>query len=182
MRRRIGVLAVIGAACGALAVGGFGVLGAGAAPTNQGTIKIFDGDKELPANDPKADCGFTVRGIEFEANEQGIVVTIEGQGGENVAGTGSFAQTVNADANGDWSTSEIVNLPSGMYKANANDGEGGGDKNKVFRVECVPEVPTTQAPPETKPPVTAAPPTTAAAPKVTPTAPAPVAAAPRVTG
>jgi hypothetical protein len=150
MRKRLAIFSVIGATMAALAVGGFGFLAtAGAQPSNEGTIKIFDGDKELPANDPKAGCDFTVRGIGFEANETDIVVTIEGQGGPNVAGSGSFAQTVNADANGDWSTSNIHNFPSGMYKANANDGEGGGDKNKVFRVECVPEVPTTEAPPVT---------------------------------
>jgi hypothetical protein len=179
MRRRFGAFSVVGATLAALALG-FGVLGvAGAAPSNQGTIKIFDGDKELPANDPKAGCDFTVRGIEFEANEQGIVVTIEGQGGPNVAGPGSFAQTVNADANGDWSTSNIHNFPEGMYKANANDGEGGGDKNKVFRVECAPVTPPTQ-PPQTSPPgeEAAPPPPGAAAPPAGPAAapPAPPAA------
>jgi len=131
-----------------------GVLGmvtlAGSAPSNAGTIKIFDGDKELPANDPKA-CNPEVRGLEFEANETGIVVTIEGQGGPNVGGPSTFTGTFDADALGDFTTG-VITLEPGQYKANANDGEGGGDKNKVFRVECV--TPPTTVPPTTAPPTT----------------------------
>ncbi|HLM17845.1 MAG TPA: hypothetical protein VK549_08495, partial [Acidimicrobiia bacterium] len=84
-----------------------------------------------------------------------------------------------------------ITLASGMYKANSEDGEGGGDKNKVFKVECAP-VTTTTTPvttPETKPPVTTPetkPPVTA--PKVVPQAPAApsgpsaVVVVPRLTG
>jgi hypothetical protein len=144
MRRRLAIFSVI-AATAALAMGGLGVVGAGA-DTNTGTIKIFDQTKNLPANEPKPNCEFTVEGLFFDAGEK-VDVHIEGQGGPNVAGTGTFDETVTTDAEGAFSTS-LITLPDGMYKANADDGEGGGDKNKVFTVgPCPPEVPVTPTQP-----------------------------------
>jgi hypothetical protein len=143
MRRRsllvsIAVLALLG---GVLA-------GIGSAGTNAGTVKIFDGDKELPANDPKV-CGpFTVRGLNFDPGEN-VAIEIVGHGGPN-AGTGSFSATVLVLGDGTFTTGPI-SLPIGMYKLDSDDGEGGGDKNKVFKVECA-EPPPEEPPPEEPPP------------------------------
>ena len=133
---------LVALAGGTLAFSGAAVVGAGI-DTNSGTVKIFDGDKELPANDPKVCGAFEVRGLGFDADEQDIAVDIVGQGGPN-AGTGSFSGSFDADANGDFSTGPI-SLSPGMYKLDSEDGEGGGDKNKVFKVECEP----TPTPPTT---------------------------------
>jgi hypothetical protein len=163
-RRRLGFFAVICGTLMALAVGGFGLVGAGA-QTNTGTIKIFDATKDLPANEPKPNCPFLVVGENFDPNEE-VTVDIEGQGGPN-SGPGEFHGVFTTDSSGFFQSSPIT-LPSGMYKANSEDGEGGGDKNKVFKVECPPEVP----------PTTAGPPTTAAAPPGPAAAPPGAAAAP----
>jgi hypothetical protein len=182
MRRRFGVFAVIVAALAALTVGGFSVFaGAGAQqPGNNGTIKIFDGDKELPANDPKAGCDFTVRGLNFDPGDL-VDVHIDGQGGPNVAGPGVFDQAdILVLPDGSWSTVNIHDFPDGQYKVDADDGKPGGEKHKVFRVECgaIPLPTTTTA----AAPTTAAPVTTAPKAPAAPQAPVAVAAAPRVTG
>jgi hypothetical protein len=179
MRRMIGIFAVIAATMTALVVGGLGVIGAGA-QTNHGTVKIFDGDKELPANDPKV-CGpFTVQGLNFDAVEQ-VTVDIVGHGGPN-AGPGTFHGVFTTNQSGAFSSSPIT-LPEGMYKLDSEDGEGGGDKNKVFKVECPPEVPPTQPPetkpPETKPPETKPPETKPPETKSVPPPPSGPAAAPK---
>jgi len=138
MRHKTGIVSVIAALAMATLSLGAGSVSAQTDPqTNTGTIKIFDGDKELPANDPKVCDAFTVQGLGFDATED-VRVTIVGQGGPE-AGTGSFDQTVVTDAEGSFATAPIT-LPGGMYLANADDGEGGGDKNKVFKVECAPIV------------------------------------------
>ena len=199
MRRRFAIFSVIGATLATLAVGSFGVLGAGAQQGNSGTVKIFDGDKELPANDPKV-CGpFTVQGLNFDAGEQ-VTVDIVGHGGPN-SGPGEYHNVFTTNQNGAFSSSPI-NLPEGMYKLNSEDGEGGGDKNKVFKIECAPvttttttttvpkttttTVPktTTTTPPETKPKQPEAKPTPPEALTVVPPAraPSPVREAPVFTG
>jgi hypothetical protein len=119
------------------------------AQTNAGTVKLFDGDKELPANDPKV-CGpFTVRGLNFEAGES-VAISIVGHGGPN-AGPGSFNATVTVGGDGAFATAPIT-LAEGMYKLDSEDGEGGGDKNKVFKVECEPQNPPPENPPPENPP------------------------------
>lgn len=117
-----------------LTVGAFAGSAFGQGETNSGSIKLFDGDKELPANDPKA-CTFEVAGLNFDANEQGIVITVEGQGGN--AGPGSHSETVDSDADGNFLSSQI-SLPDGSYSVTADDGEQprSQDKVKVLQVEC----------------------------------------------
>ena len=136
----VGITAVVALVVGATSV---------AAQSNAGTVKIFDGDKELPANDPKV-CGpFTVQGLGFEANET-VDISIVGHGGPN-AGTGSFNATVTVASDGSFATAPIT-LSDGMYKLDSEDGEGGGDKNKVFKVECAVNPPPVNPPPPENPP------------------------------
>jgi hypothetical protein len=106
--------------------------GTAGAAGNSGTVKIFDGDKNLPANDPKVGCSFTVVGINFDAGEA-VDVTIVGHGGE--AGAGTYTAVATTDGQGSFQTAAI-GLTDGTYKLHADDGEGGGDKNKVFKVSC----------------------------------------------
>jgi hypothetical protein len=123
-------------------------VGSVGAQNNAGTVKIFDGDKELPANDPKV-CGpFTVQGLNFEAGES-VDISIIGHGGPN-AGAGSFSATVTVAGDGTFATGPIT-LPVGMYKLDSEDGEGGGDKNKVFKVECEGVTPPGEPPTVTPP-------------------------------
>ena len=123
-----------------IVVAGSGGAGVVRQASNAGTVKIFDGDKELPANDPKVCGAFTVQGLNFDANEQ-VEISIVGQGGPNVGGSGSYNATVTTNAQGAFATAPITLTP-GMYKLDSEDGEGGGDKNKVFKVECQASVTT----------------------------------------
>ena len=123
--------------------------------TNSGSIKLFDGDKELPANDPKA-CTFQVAGLMFDANEQNIVITVVGEGGN--AGPGTYSETVSADAEGNFLSSTIA-LPNGSYLVTANDGEQEQSeaKYKVLTVECPPVEAPQPAPAEAAPAAASAP-------------------------
>ncbi len=121
---------------------------------NSGTIKI----SSVPlsgatnANNPKPGCTFYILGFGFP-NATGTF-SIEPQGGSNVAGTSSVSGTYGGSAAGpygflsqpasqgpsgrvDFQIGPISDLASGMYKARVNsDNTPGGDKQKVFKLDC----------------------------------------------
>ena len=104
---------------------------------NNGTIKIHEGNTEnepIRANDPHV-CTFHIHGFHFDSNSSGAW-RIEGQGGN--AGNGSASGSWTANANGDWRTN-VISLTPGHYKAFAKQiqpSTPGGEKQKVFWVEC----------------------------------------------
>jgi hypothetical protein len=174
MRRRFAIFSVIGATLAALAVGGIGVLSAsGQEPPNQTvTLCHATDDVKMPYVTITVDenaIANVILGQNGHATHTGPLVTSEAEAQalkDQHIMWGDIIPEFHIGAN---NFAGLNNTPAGLAIL-AND------------CQFVTPTPPTQAPPETKPPVTAAPPTTAAAPKVTPTAPAPVAAAPRVTG
>jgi hypothetical protein len=102
---------------------------------NNGTLKIHDAatGQEDRRNEPKV-CRFYLAGFNFDANSKGSW-RIDGHGGN--AGSGDASGSFSANADGFWRTSGSMTLPEGQYKAFAKqDGTPGGDKQKVFKVEC----------------------------------------------
>ena len=108
------------------------------APGNNGTIKIHEspGEREpAMANDPHV-CLFHVHGFKFDNNSTGEAWI------ESWPPTGNRSQvwhgTWSAGNSGEWRTADI-RLADGHYKAYAkqmNEPTPGGDKQKVFWVEC----------------------------------------------
>src|SRR6185503_20118029 len=107
-------------------------------PGNNGTIKIHEspGDREpLMANDPHV-CLFHIHGFNFDNGSKGEAWIVSWA----PTGNGSQVWHGNWTANGigDWLTAEI-RLGNGHYKAYAkqmNEPTPGGNKQKVFWVEC----------------------------------------------
>ena len=108
------------------------------APGNNGTIKIHEspGEREpAMANDPHV-CLFHIHGFKFDDNSTGEAWI------ESWPPTGNRSQVWHggwsAGSSGEWRTGDI-RLPDGHYKAYAkqmNEATPGGDKQKVFWVEC----------------------------------------------
>lgn len=107
-------------------------------PGNNGTIKIHEspGEREPEmANDPHV-CLFHIHGFKFDNNSTGEAWI------ESWPPTGNRSQvwhgTWSAGSTGEWRTADIQ-LANGHYKAYAkqmNEATPGGDKQKVFWVEC----------------------------------------------
>ena len=110
------------------------------APGNNGTIKIHEspGEREpAMANDPHV-CLFHIHGFKFDNKSTGEAWI------ESWPPTGNRTQVWHgnwsADNTGEWRTADIT-LANGHYKAYAkqmNEATPGGDKQKVFWVECGP--------------------------------------------
>lgn len=108
------------------------------APGNNGTIKIHEspGEREpAMANDPHV-CLFHIHGFKFDDNSTGEAWI------ESWPPTGNRSQvwhgTWASGNTGEWRTADIK-LANGHYKAYAkqmNEATPGGDKQKVFWVEC----------------------------------------------
>jgi LPXTG-motif cell wall-anchored protein len=106
-------------------------------PGNNGTLKIHDAatGQEDRRNEPKV-CDFYLVGFGFDANSTGSW-RIQGHGGPN-AGADSRSDDFEANADGFWRTG-VMRLTDGMYKAFAKqNGTPGGEKQKVFKVDCPP--------------------------------------------
>jgi hypothetical protein len=108
-------------------------------PGNNGTVKIHDADTAVDdmRNEPHV-CRFYVDGFKFDDHSSGQWWI------ESWPPTGDRTEvrraTWTADAKGDWH-SAIQTLPDGHYKLYAkqqNAPAPGGDKQKVFWVECPP--------------------------------------------
>ena len=103
---------------------------------NNGTLKVVsatDPGNDMD-NDPKV-CNFHLAGFKFDARSSGTW-SISGQGGN--AGSASASGSWSANANGDWQTANMT-LAAGQYKASAKQtspATSGGDKQKVFKVDC----------------------------------------------
>ena len=108
------------------------------APGNNGTIKIHEspGEREpAMANDPHV-CLFHIHGFKFDNNSTGEawIESWPPTGDRTQVWHGSWS----AGNTGEWRTSDIQ-LADGHYKAFAkqmNEATPGGDKQKVFWVEC----------------------------------------------
>ncbi|MFL6204278.1 MAG: LPXTG cell wall anchor domain-containing protein [Acidimicrobiales bacterium] len=108
-------------------------------PGNAGTVKIHesttpDADRR---DEPKV-CEFRIVGFGFPEDSH-IELSIEGQGGDNVAGTDSWDGTIESgdlSAEGDWAIAG-PSLTDGMYKLSADNTTAPGEaKHKVFKVDC----------------------------------------------
>lgn len=112
-------------------------------PGNNGTIKIHErtsagADREpAMANDPHV-CRFHVHGFNFDDKSSGtwwiVAWPPTGDGATTVMGPTAWS----ADGTGDWLSGEVT-LGNGHYKAYAKQKEEatpGGNKQKVFWVEC----------------------------------------------
>ena len=106
-------------------------------PGNNGTIKIHEVPEREPvmANDPHV-CVFHIHGFNFDRSSSGSwwILGWAPTGDGNQVSSGSFS----ANAAGEWITATIT-LPNGHYKAYAkqtNEPTPGGNKQKVFWVEC----------------------------------------------
>jgi len=118
------------------------------APGNTGTVKIHDvGTPDDDRREEPKVCVFRIVGFGFPADAD-LVVSIAGQGGPNVAGTGSFGPTeVSVDSGGDFAIAGPT-LPDGLYKLSVeNTTAPGGAKQKVFEVDCPAEVGGTEEEP-----------------------------------
>lgn len=108
------------------------------APGNNGTIKIHEspGDREpVMANDPKV-CLFHIHGFNFDNGSKGEawIVSWAPTGNGSEVWRGSWI----ANGIGVWLTADI-RLGNGHYKAYAkqtDEATPGGNKQKVFWVEC----------------------------------------------
>ena len=110
----------------------------GSPPGNNGTIKIHSGDTEnepIQADEPHPGCTFHIHGFNFDASSSGtwtIVAWAPTGDGQTVAASGSWS----ANASGEWRTA-VTSLAPGHYKAFAKQtGAPGGQKQKVFWIEC----------------------------------------------
>ena len=107
-------------------------------PGNNGTIKVHAGDTEtepIVANEPHPGCAFHIHGFNFDAGSTGnwtIVAWPPNGDGITVVASGTWT----ASAAGEWRTA-VLSLASGHYKAFAKqDGAPGGQKQKMFWIEC----------------------------------------------
>jgi len=133
-------IAVLGVALGvALLVGGLVMVPAAGAkpapPGCNGDIKTHDGNGEpspITKDEPKV-CGFHLHAFNFDP-QASVIWRIETQPGGATVDSGSL----NIGNDGAARTGEM-NLADGMYKVYWHqDGCPGGDKHKVFKVECPP--------------------------------------------
>ena len=113
------------------------------APGNNGTVKIHDAATAVEdmRNEPHV-CPFYVDGFNFDDSSTGEwwIVSWSPTGD----GTEVKREAWTADGQGDWH-SGIETLPDGHYKLYAkqlNEAAPGGNKQKVFWVECATPTPT----------------------------------------
>src|SRR5688572_18586225 len=108
-------------------------------PGNNGTVKIHEGDTEaepIRRNEPHV-CTFHLHGFNFDDESSGewrIVEWPPTGDGNTVVASGSWGPA----AEGEWRT-PVMSLPDGHYKLywQQTDPEApGGEKHKVFWVEC----------------------------------------------
>lgn len=135
-------------------------------PGNNGTVKIHDATTSVEdmRNEPHV-CTFYVDGFKFDNNSSGQWWIESWPPTGNRTEVRRMAWT--ADGHGDWH-STVQSLPDGHYKLYAkqqNEATPGGDKQKVFWVECA--VKPSESPSPT--PTATAVPTGSAAPTATPT-------------
>jgi hypothetical protein len=135
MRKANGLLGVIAGLLLLLQTGGTALAND---QGNNGTLKVHAGnteDEPVRANEPHPGCTFHLHGFGFDASSSGTW-WIDGQGGN--AGSGSANGNWSANASGEWRTN-VMSLSPGHYKAHAkqmNPHTVGGDKQKVFWIEC----------------------------------------------
>lgn len=137
--QRIAIAALIATlAIVALALAGTAPAAADDPPGFNGTTKVHAGDSEsepIMANEPHVGCTFHIHGFKFDAASKGswrIVAWPPTGDGHSVVVSGSWT----ADASGEWRTA-VTSLADGHYKVLADqDGAPGGEKHKVFWVEC----------------------------------------------
>lgn len=120
-------------------------------PGNNGTVKVHDGDSEaepIKRNEPHVGCTFHIHGFNFDASSSGTwnIQSWPPTGDRSVIASGSWGP---ADGEGDWRTA-VMSLPGGdheqgaHYKLNVDQTTPptpGGEKHKVFWVECAPIAP-----------------------------------------
>ena len=125
---------IVAAAC---VLGAAASVAGGDPPGNNGTVKIdFATGPITRANHPHPGCPFRISGFGFDAN-QAFNLSITPQGGPNVAGSGTLADTFSATAQGTFVRGPYDSLAAGMYKLDLGTHQGGGNKFKVFRIpEC----------------------------------------------
>ena len=135
MRKARGLLGVIFGLALVLSAGGL----TASADThgNNGTVKIHEGDTEaepIRSNEPHV-CTFHVHGFNFDASSSGTWrIDRHAPTGEGQAAAGTWS----ADSNGDWRT-QVMTLEPGHYKLYVKQTApmtAGGEKHKVFWVEC----------------------------------------------
>jgi len=109
-------------------------------PGFNGTIKVHAGDTEeepIRANEPHPGCTFHIHGFNFDGDTDGTWRIVEwSPTGDKT--TVSASGTWSADGDGDWRT-DVMSLDSGHYKVSADQtspAAPGGEKHKVFWVEC----------------------------------------------
>jgi hypothetical protein len=139
MRRAVGYFSLVVGICLLLAAAGTTPASADPnSPGNNGTIKIHEspGEREpAMANDPHV-CLFHIHGFKFDNNSTGQAWIESWPPTGN--GTQAWSGTWSAGNTGEWRTADIQ-LANGHYKAFAkqmNEATPGGDKQKVFWVEC----------------------------------------------
>ena len=123
-------------------------------PGCNGDIKTHNGDGEpspIVKDEPKV-CSFHLHGFNFDPGTQ-VAWSIKTQPG----GVEVLSGNLTAGGNGEIRTG-LKNLPEGQYKVFWHQaGCPGGDKHKVFKVDCAPPDPTATP---TSPPAPTATPTT----------------------
>ena len=110
-------------------------------PGCNGDIKVHNGDEEpspIQQDHPKVGCSFHLHGFNFDPGSEIVwYIKIHPDTGEDPVLSGILI----ADANGEVKT-ELLSLPTDMYKVFWHQtGCPGGDKHKVFKVECEPPPP-----------------------------------------
>lgn len=139
MRKAAGYVAFVAGVCLILASAGATPASADPnSPGNNGTIKIHEspGEREpAMANDPHV-CLFHIHGFKFDNNSTGEawIESWPPTGNRSEVWRGAWS----AGNTGEWRTADIQ-LAKGHYKAYAkqmNEATPGGDKQKVFWVEC----------------------------------------------
>jgi LPXTG-motif cell wall-anchored protein len=133
MRRVKGLLGVIAGLTLVLHVGGTTAYADDKG--NNGTIKIHEaGTADTSnANEPHV-CNFHINGNGFDMSASGTWKIELDPNGSTVVASGTWA----ANTSGDWRTTDMT-LPDAHYRASAKQTSPatvGGDKQKVFWVEC----------------------------------------------
>ncbi|HEV2088669.1 MAG TPA: hypothetical protein VGR21_10185 [Cryptosporangiaceae bacterium] len=116
------------------------------APGDNGDVKIHDvtTDAEDPRNEPKV-CEFYLLGLNFDAGQQIRWIIVEGPPFKEDANI-VLSGTLTLDDEGEGRTINYT-LPDGHYKLYWNFvGENGFAKQKVFKVDCVPDVTPSASP------------------------------------
>lgn len=136
---RFALLAVVAMLASSLALG---LVASGEEPPgNNGTVKIHEepGEAEpIRSNEPHV-CTFHLHGFNFDAGSMGYwrIERWEPTGSGTAAGPESWGA---ADGSGNWK-SRVIELPDGHYKLffdQTSPRAPGGEKHKVFWVECGP--------------------------------------------